>query len=46
MSAAVSKKRPGSKASYHPRNIYRSHQNFKQMAIDYPEFREIVKQVV
>lgn len=29
----------------HPRNVYRTPPNFKQMAIDYPEFRKYVKQV-
>lgn len=29
----------------HPRNIYKTPPNFKQLAIEYPEFREHVKQV-
>ncbi|CAG9813635.1 unnamed protein product [Phaedon cochleariae] len=28
----------------HPRNIYKSPPNFKQLALDYPEFREFLKQ--
>lgn len=30
----------------HPRNVYRTPPNFKQMAIDYPEFRKYVKQEI
>lgn len=29
----------------HPRNIYKTPPNFKQMAIDYPEFRKHVTTV-
>lgn len=29
----------------HPRNIYKTPPNFKQLAIDYPDFRQHVKQV-
>lgn len=29
----------------HPRNIYRQKTDFTKLAIDYPEFRNIVKQV-
>lgn len=29
----------------HPRNIYKKPQNFKELAIEFPEFRKYVKQV-
>lgn len=30
----------------HPRNIYKKPPDFKQMAIDFPEFRQHIKQVL
>lgn len=30
----------------HPRNIYKSPPNFKQLAIEFPEFRKYVRQVI
>lgn len=33
------------KKSMHPRNIYKKRPNFKQLAVDYPEFRKYAHQV-